>query len=98
MGAFANNRIQGAVLTVLSYSSLAIVLLTATLASQALLPVTVALGLVVGANLGSGLLAILAQFYPVKILCKTSPQLLGITGGTAGGLLLFFFFEHFPKL
>ena len=50
----------GAVLTVLSYSSLAIVLLTATLASSGLLPVPVALGLVLGANLGSGVLAMLA--------------------------------------
>jgi len=50
----------GAVLTVLSYSSLALVLLTATLASSALLPVPVALGLVLGANVGSGLLAMLA--------------------------------------
>jgi phosphate:Na+ symporter len=50
----------GAVLTVLSYSSLAIVLLTATLAASALLPVQVALGLVLGANLGSGILAMLA--------------------------------------
>jgi phosphate:Na+ symporter len=50
----------GAVLTVLSYSSLAIVLLTATLASSALLPVPVALGLVLGANVGSGLLALIA--------------------------------------
>ena len=49
--------VVGAVLTVLSYSSLAIVLLTATLASQGLLPTPVALGLVLGANLGSGLLA-----------------------------------------
>jgi len=52
--------VVGAVLTVLSYSSLAIVLLTATLASQGLVPAGVALGLVVGANLGSGLLAIIA--------------------------------------
>jgi len=50
----------GAVLTVLSYSSLALVLLTATLASSALLPVPVALGLVLGANVGSGLLALIA--------------------------------------
>jgi phosphate:Na+ symporter len=49
----------GAVLSVLSYSSLAIVLLTATLASQGMLPTTVALGLVLGANVGSGLLAVL---------------------------------------
>ena len=52
--------IVGAVLTVFSYSSLAIVLLTATLASSGLLPVPVALGLVLGANLGSGLLAMIA--------------------------------------
>ncbi len=49
----------GALLTVLSYSSLAIVLLTATLASTGMVPPTVALGLVLGANLGSGLLAVL---------------------------------------
>ena len=49
----------GAVLAVLSYSSLAIVLLTATLASTNVIPVDVALGLVLGANLGSGLLAVL---------------------------------------
>jgi len=48
----------GAVLAVLSYSSLAIVLLTATLASTQVIPVDVALGLVLGANLGSGLLAV----------------------------------------
>jgi phosphate:Na+ symporter len=52
--------VVGAVLTVLSYSSLAIVLLTATLASSSILPVNVALGLVIGANLGSGLLALIA--------------------------------------
>jgi phosphate:Na+ symporter len=52
--------VVGAVLTVLSYSSLAIVLLTAALASSGLLPAPVALGLVLGANLGSGLLAMIA--------------------------------------
>ena len=50
----------GAALTVLSYSSLAIVLLTAALAGSGLLPATVALGLVLGANLGSGVLAVLS--------------------------------------
>ncbi len=49
----------GAVITVMSYSSLAIVLLTATLAASAIVPSQVALGLVLGANLGSGLLAVL---------------------------------------
>ena len=41
----------GAFLAVLSYSSLAIVLLTATLASTGVVPLPVALGLVLGANL-----------------------------------------------
>jgi phosphate:Na+ symporter len=49
----------GALLAVMSYSSLAIVLLTATLASSQVVTVDVALGLVLGANLGSGLLAVL---------------------------------------
>jgi phosphate:Na+ symporter len=52
--------VVGAVLTVLSYSSLAIVLLTASLAASGLLPVPVALGLVLGANLGSAMLALIA--------------------------------------
>jgi phosphate:Na+ symporter len=52
--------VVGAALTVMSYSSLAIVLLTATLVASGLLPVSVALGLVIGANLGSGLLAMIA--------------------------------------
>jgi phosphate:Na+ symporter len=53
------DMLVGAVLTVLSYSSLAIVLLVATLAVSGIVPVTVALGLVLGANLGSGLLTVL---------------------------------------
>ena len=52
--------VVGAVLTVLAYSSLAVVLLIATLATSAVIPVTVALGLVIGANIGSGILAMLA--------------------------------------
>jgi len=51
--------VVGAVLAVLCYSSLAVVLLTATLAAQGVLPVTVALGLVLGANVGSGVLGML---------------------------------------
>jgi phosphate:Na+ symporter len=50
----------GAVITILAYSSLAIVLLTATLAASGLVPVPVALGLVIGANIGSAILAIFA--------------------------------------
>jgi phosphate:Na+ symporter len=49
----------GAVIAVLSYSSLATVLLVATLAASAVIPMDVALGLVLGANLGSGLLGVL---------------------------------------
>jgi phosphate:Na+ symporter len=49
----------GAFLSVLAYSSLAIVLLTATMAASGLMPLEPALGLVLGANLGSGLLAVL---------------------------------------
>ncbi|MFL6664768.1 MAG: Na/Pi cotransporter family protein [Rhizobacter sp.] len=52
--------VVGAVLTVAAYSSLAIVLLTATVAASGLLPTGVALGLVLGANVGSGLLALVA--------------------------------------
>jgi phosphate:Na+ symporter len=50
----------GAVLTVAAYSSLAIVLLVATMAVSGIVPIVVALGLVLGANLGSGVLALLA--------------------------------------
>lgn len=50
----------GAVLSVVAYSSLAIVLLTATLAASGAIPLDVAIGLVLGANLGSGMLGVLA--------------------------------------
>ena len=49
----------GAVIACLAYSSLATVLLVATLAASQVIPMDVALGLVLGANLGSGLLAVL---------------------------------------
>ncbi len=49
----------GAFLAVMCYSSLAMVLLTATLATTGVIPLEVALGLVLGANLGSGLLGVL---------------------------------------
>ncbi|HEY2927349.1 Na/Pi cotransporter family protein [Piscinibacter sp.] len=60
--------VVGTLLTVLSYSSLAMVLLIATLAATGLVPATVALGLVLGANLGSGLLAMIAT-------ANASPQI-----------------------
>jgi phosphate:Na+ symporter len=54
------DMLVGALLTVLAYSSLAIVLLTATIAGSGVVPAGVALGLVLGANLGSALLALIA--------------------------------------
>jgi phosphate:Na+ symporter len=51
--------VVGAVIAVLAYSSLATVLLVATLAASHVIPMDVALGLVLGANLGSGLLAVI---------------------------------------
>ena len=70
--------VVGAALTVLSYSSLAIVLLTATLAASGMVPTGVALDLVLGANLGSALLAIVATG-------RASPQVRRLP---AGNLLL----------
>jgi len=49
----------GAALAIAAYSSLAVVLLVAAMASSHVVPLDVALGLVLGANLGSGLLAVL---------------------------------------
>ncbi|MDD3017631.1 MAG: Na/Pi cotransporter family protein [Comamonas sp.] len=51
--------LAGALLAIVSYSSLATVLLVATLAGSGGIPVEVALGLVIGANLGSGMLDVL---------------------------------------
>jgi len=50
----------GALLTVMAYSGLAIVLLTATLVASNLVPLANGLGIVLGANLGSGVLALLS--------------------------------------
>ena len=81
--------VVGAVLTVLSYSSLAIVLLVATLATSAIIPVPVALGLVLGANIGSGVLAMLAT-------ASASPQVRRLPLGNlvfkSAGALLFIAF------
>ncbi|MFM2055586.1 MAG: hypothetical protein RL456_3623 [Pseudomonadota bacterium] len=52
--------VVGAVLAIVSYSSLAVVLLVGTLAHQGLVPVATALGLVLGANLGRALVAVLS--------------------------------------
>src|SRR5450432_3074683 len=53
------DMLVAAVFTMMSYSSLAVVLLTATLATSKVIALHVALGLVLGANLGSGLLAMM---------------------------------------
>jgi phosphate:Na+ symporter len=50
---------MGAFISLVAYSSLAIVLLTATMVASGLIPIEPALGLVLGANLGNGLLAVL---------------------------------------
>ncbi|MBA3506651.1 MAG: Na/Pi cotransporter family protein, partial [Betaproteobacteria bacterium] len=60
--------------TVLCYSSLAIVLLVATLASLHVIGLPVALGLVLGANLGSGLLGLLSTL-------RSSPEARRVTLG-----------------
>jgi len=52
-----------AVVTIVCYSSLAVVLLTATLAAASVIPPEVALALVLGANLGSGLLAVITTMH-----------------------------------
>jgi len=53
------DMLVAAIFTMMSYSSLAVVLLTATLATSKVISLHVAMGLVLGANLGSGLLAML---------------------------------------
>ncbi|GKX55971.1 membrane protein [Leminorella grimontii] len=51
----------GALFAMLTYSSLAAVLLTATLAATGLVPLNIALSLVIGSNLGSGALAVISS-------------------------------------
>lgn len=55
------DALVGALFALVSYSSLAAVLLTATLAEAGLISLPVAIGLVVGANIGSGILALLSS-------------------------------------
>jgi phosphate:Na+ symporter len=63
-----------ALFTMLCYSSLAVVLLVATLASLHVIALPVALGLVLGANLGSGLLGMLSTM-------KSAPEARRVTLG-----------------
>ncbi|WP_455921003.1 Na/Pi cotransporter family protein [Pseudomonas putida] len=54
------DALVGALFAMISYSSLAAVLLTATLAEAGVISLPVAIGLVIGANIGSGLLAFIS--------------------------------------
>ncbi|MDE1167550.1 MAG: Na/Pi cotransporter family protein [Pseudomonas sp.] len=54
------DALVGAMFAMISYSSLAAVLLTATLAEAGVISLPVAIGLVIGANVGSGLLAFIS--------------------------------------
>jgi phosphate:Na+ symporter len=76
---------MGALLTVLAYSSLAIVLLTATLAATGAVPVDVAIGLILGANLGGGLLAV---FVTAKSSIEVRQVPLGNFFFKVGGVIL----------
>ena len=53
------DMVVAALFTMMSYSSLAVVLLTAALVTSSVISLHVALGLVLGANLGSGILAMI---------------------------------------
>ena len=55
------DALVGALFALISYSSLAAVLLTATLTGAGLISLPVAIGLVIGANIGSGVLAFLTS-------------------------------------
>jgi len=54
------DALVGALFAMISYSSLAAVLLTATLAEAGVIGLPVAIGLVIGANIGSGMLAFIS--------------------------------------
>ncbi len=64
----------GAVLAIVSYSSLAVVLLIAAMAGSHIVPVPMALAMVLGANLGNGLAAILT-------MAKSSVEVQQVTVG-----------------
>jgi phosphate:Na+ symporter len=89
------DMLLGALLAICSYSSLAVVLLTASLAASNVIPGSVAIAVVLGANLGSGLLVVLstlranteARRVPMGNLifklagCVLVLPLLGVIGG-----------------
>ena len=55
------DALVGALFAIITYSSLAAVLLTATLSGSSMISLPVAIGLVIGANIGSGILALLSS-------------------------------------
>jgi phosphate:Na+ symporter len=90
----------GALLAVFSYSSLAIVLLTATLALSHVIPIDVALGLVLGANLGSGLLAVLTTLR-AKVETRQVPLgnlIFKAVGIAIAAPLISLYMRHIPTL
>ena len=78
----------GALLVVVSYSSLAVVLLVATLSATHVVPIEVALPIVLGANLGSGLLALLTT-WKADAIARRVPlgNFLFKAGGVAAAVL-----------
>ena len=89
------DMLVAALLTILCYSSLAVVLLLATLASLKVIALPVALGLVLGANLGSGILGMLSTL-------NSPPEARRVTLGNflfklIGCILLVPFVVHIEK-
>jgi len=89
------DMLVAALLTILCYSSLAVVLLMATLASLHVIALPVALGLVLGANLGNGLLGMLSTL-------KSPPEARRVTLGNflfklIGCILLVPFVTHIEQ-
>jgi phosphate:Na+ symporter len=89
------DMLVAALMTILCYSSLAVVLLLATLASLKVIALPVALGLVLGANLGSGILGMLSTL-------NSPPEARRVTLGNflfklIGCILLVPFITHIEK-
>jgi phosphate:Na+ symporter len=90
----------GAVIAILAYSSLATVLLVATLAASQVIPMEVALGLVLGANLGSGLLAVLTTLNSAVTVRQVplGNLLFKIFGMLGAAPLVGLWLKHTPQL